>query len=1121
MSSAEFGRKAAMRGSASLLVLAAFAAAVPALAQAESGSMETIVVTGVRASIENAIQIKRNADTVVDSISSTDIGVFPDKSISDALQRVPGITVNRLQSNDDSTHPSGEPTSILLRGLTQVQTLFNGHDSFSADGHRGLNFNDISPEMLAGVDSFKNQTADMIEGGIAGTVNLKTRLPFDADDHVLSFSGKANYNDRSDVGTFDYSGMAGKNFDTPYGKFGILLGYANSHVVTQTNSVITLRNGTFCSGGDLDASGKAIVGSDGSIPCTANPYGGSNWAYIPDQVNYSNVNYNRHREGKALALQWASPSGDMRWNFQYNDSAYRNAWLERSSNFNLFGEWAAPGFNPLSTQAVMPAAGTSAFTWNGDGSLKHGVLTQNIFSSGWRGSWGGMTVQDAIDSASAVPGKPYVNACAAPQVCATNTLGVTLENQSRVFDHSEATRDFSTAFAWDITPKLHVNVEGNYISAKTGNTDLLVADDILVNADYTRDGNGPPSIKVLPGDNVNYAPGFLTNPHNYWVNFIQDHFEDNYAQESAIKGDAQYDIDNGWLTYVKFGGRYSARIQDVKYSAYNWNAVSANYMCNGPAFNIDNTTPAAYPASCGHNGSFNGYGANIWEQGDFGSDFFDGNVFNPGPSYFLKNSILKDPNAAAMALSNRAVNEPGGWNPLCSRTANTDGCFVPSEILNVTEKVTALYAQIGFGGDSLALFGIPVSGNMGVRWVMTDLVSTGGISYPQNTWYQNQLTGAPCSTPVSGTQVTNIRCWVTPELGAFSNGASGLSSYGKTSYIMLPSFNVKFDLSDKSILRFAASEAMARPDFGYLRNYVSINSPAIDVSNTSNYVKYSSPTAAHTPANVTGYDFVFTADAGNAGLRPETAWQFDGSYEYYINSSSSVAADVFLKELNNSIAYGSVARTFTNNGSSQTVLVRGPVNSSNGGELWGFEMAYQQFFDFLPDPFDGLGAQLNYTHTHQSGIKNSNLAVQSGYTAGSTVAFGGGNTVDNAVMDSHRLAGISDDSYNIVALYEKGPIAFRAAWNWRSSFLTDNLDCCTGTPMFQKAAGFLDAHLGYKLNEHVELSLDGSNLMDTRITFQQQLFGDTSLTPKAALVKKDTGWSYSGRLLQFAVRVKY
>ena len=153
---------------------------------------------------------------------------------------------------------------------------------------------------------------------------------------------------------------------------------------------------------------------------------------------------------------------------------------------------------------------------------------------------------------------------------------------------------------------------------------------------------------------------------------------------------------------------------------------------------------------------------------------------------------------------------------------------------------------------------------------------------------------------------------------------------------------------------------------------------------------YNSSTAAHIPANVTGYNFVFTAQAGNPALRPETAWNYDASYEYYFSKSSMFSADLFLKELQNSISYGESARNFTNNGSTQTVYVMGPVNNKDGGELWGFELNYQAFFDFLPAPFDGLGTQLNYTHTHQAGINNADLATEPGYIAGSTVGYGGG-----------------------------------------------------------------------------------------------------------------------------------
>ncbi|NWP29019.1 hypothetical protein GY984_25320, partial [Escherichia coli] len=86
---------------------------------------------------------------------------------------------------------------VLIRGLTFVRTEFNGRDSFSADSYRGLNCNDVSPELMAGGDASKNQTAEMIEGGLAGTVNLRTRLPFDQKGLVVAGNAKATYGSRS------------------------------------------------------------------------------------------------------------------------------------------------------------------------------------------------------------------------------------------------------------------------------------------------------------------------------------------------------------------------------------------------------------------------------------------------------------------------------------------------------------------------------------------------------------------------------------------------------------------------------------------------------------------------------------------------------------------------------------------------------------------------------------------------------------------------------------------------------------------------------------------------------------------------------------------------------------
>ena len=1122
MRNVKFSRGAVLKGSVSLMTLAAMAIAGSVSAQtapaagtaATADAGQDVVVVGSRRALQTAQNIKKNADTQVDSITATDIGAFPDKSVAEALQRVPGITVSRFQSSDDSTHFSAEPAQVLIRGLTQVRTEFNGRDSFSADASRGLNFNDISPELMAGVDSYKNQTAEMIEGGIAGSVNLRTRLPFDSKGQVISLSLKDDYGDRTKKNTYEYSGIYSNRWKTEIGEFGLMVDYANSHVLTETDGVVMQRIGAFCSAGYTNTSGAVIVNSDGSIPCTSNAYGGSGWAYMPDQVNYSQVTYDRHRHGTALAGQYQNNDKTLLVTLQYNDSFYRNAWLERSVNPTFFGLWAAPAFSPQTTAVIQPQTGSSAFTFGADGMLESGILTQPT------GDWGGSTA-DNLNRGTVAPGVPFVNYCGAGSACTTQREGVYIENQARNFNHSEGTKDLSLNVKWDVTDQLKLNFDAQRIEANTNNYDILVANDTMADAKYAVNGDGTPQITFLPGSNINYAPGFLANPHNYFLHFIQDHYEDNDATETAGRVDAEYRFkDAGWLNSLKVGVRYADREQTVRYSTYNWSPVVANWNgCNVPGFNIDNTTPGAYTCAAGHP-DFQGYGAGIWTSTPLNKSFYDGSVYTNGAMVFLSQATLADHDGLIKALSGATTGSPMAWTPLCQRAGNTDGCFVAPEELDVSEKTTAAYAMLKFGGPDQTIFGgITVNGNVGVRYVQTEDLSHGSASLSNQTWYQNL---APCSTPTSASNVMNISCYLTADIKNFGQGLGQASTYGKTHRNWLPSFNIRFGLDDKQFIRFGASRALSRPDFGQLRNVVTIASPALDNGPNSPYIVWKNPAASHTdPNNVQGYNFVFNADSGNGALAPITADQFDLSYENYFNSTSSFTADFFYKKLNGDISYAEVARNVTLNGVTMPVLIRGPGNGSGGGSLKGFELAYQTFFDFLPGLWSGLGVQANYTHTTQSGINNSNLANEPGYAAGGTIAFGGGLQVNGAVYDSHRLAGISDDSYNIVGLYEKGPIAARLAYSWRSKFLTNNLDCCIGLPMYQKASGFLDASIRYKLNDNVEISLDGSNLLNTTTVMQQQVMGDSSITPGAAAVLKDSAWIRNDRRYQIGLRLKY
>ena len=184
----------ALLGTASVLAMSAFALSGPAFGQAASATtaapIETVVVTGIRASLKSAQAIKKNADQMVDSVTAVDIGALPDRSVAEALQRVPGVTVQRTDANRDPVRFAGAPNNVFIRGLSWVESQLNGREVFSANDGRSLSFGDISSDLLAGVDVYKNPDAKMIEGGVGGTVDLRTRRPFDQDGFLTAVSAE-------------------------------------------------------------------------------------------------------------------------------------------------------------------------------------------------------------------------------------------------------------------------------------------------------------------------------------------------------------------------------------------------------------------------------------------------------------------------------------------------------------------------------------------------------------------------------------------------------------------------------------------------------------------------------------------------------------------------------------------------------------------------------------------------------------------------------------------------------------------------------------------------------------------------------------------------------------------
>ena len=157
----------------------------------DATDLTAVTVTGVRASMASAISIKQGADQIVDSIVAEDIGKLPDNNVAEALQRISGVQIDRNY---------GEGSSIAIRGLTQVRTELNGGDSFTANGGDTLSFEDVPSELLAGIDVYKNPSAEMIEGGLGGTVDLRTHMPFDFTGQKFAELGDRTRTDREPGG---------------------------------------------------------------------------------------------------------------------------------------------------------------------------------------------------------------------------------------------------------------------------------------------------------------------------------------------------------------------------------------------------------------------------------------------------------------------------------------------------------------------------------------------------------------------------------------------------------------------------------------------------------------------------------------------------------------------------------------------------------------------------------------------------------------------------------------------------------------------------------------------------------------------------------------------------------
>ncbi len=301
---------------ASAVAQIAFMSSGAVMAQSTPDEPKVVVISGQRAALQSAQTIKMNSDEIVDSIVADDIGKLPDRSITEVLQRIVGVTIDRTMSRADPEHYSVEGSGVAIRGLTYVRSELNGRDSFSANGGRSLNFEDVPPELMAGVDVYKNPSAEQVEGAVGGLVNLRTAMPFDYKGFKGAVSAQTTYSALKKGKTSPSGSVLFSNrWTTPIGEIGALVDFAYSESATRTDAV---QVEPYYPRNDIVA-GKTV--------------------WIPKGAQWRTLEFNRKREGNYAAFQW-KPSKTLNTSLTYFKSKYRMNWGEQaifaqSSPYNI------------------------------------------------------------------------------------------------------------------------------------------------------------------------------------------------------------------------------------------------------------------------------------------------------------------------------------------------------------------------------------------------------------------------------------------------------------------------------------------------------------------------------------------------------------------------------------------------------------------------------------------------------------------------------------------------------------------------------------------------------------------------------------------------------------------
>jgi len=314
-------------------VPSAFAQEATPPAQASDATAEDeVIVTGIRETIQTSIQAKRQSDTIIDTVSSKEIGELPGQSVGEVIATITGATIDRANYG---------PTEVSIRGLGSglSMTTFNGREATNGSGDRAVNFGQFPSELFNAIKIYKTQQANLIEGGVAGLIEMETRRPLDYGRRQIQLEAKANFNPYQDKitgeGAWGWRGTASyiDQFKLGgLGEVGISVGVQRNDVNDPVERFYTSSTWFTCN--------AAVVSSTNCTEVTrAQGNSGTPFYHASNSYLYRQMTTTDRRDAIFGALQWQpSPTIDINVDVQYSRRDYserRNDFGTAEGRYNL------------------------------------------------------------------------------------------------------------------------------------------------------------------------------------------------------------------------------------------------------------------------------------------------------------------------------------------------------------------------------------------------------------------------------------------------------------------------------------------------------------------------------------------------------------------------------------------------------------------------------------------------------------------------------------------------------------------------------------------------------------------------------------------------------------------